>query len=240
MANNGISAALADLCGLFFPPVCAACGRGVTREMGFMCAECRLDIPLTEYWKMPDNPVMDRFAGRLPVVQASAFIHYVHGSRYRELVHGFKYSGGWKSARDMGLWYGSCLAESGLYGEVDVVVPVPLHRRKLLGRGYNQAQYIAAGIASTLGVELSTGNLVRSRHGRSQTAVEGHERWENVDGAFKVVKPQAFADRHILLVDDVLTTGATLTACGQAILDSVPDARISIAALAAARHPGGV
>ncbi|MCC8036422.1 MAG: ComF family protein [Rikenellaceae bacterium] len=224
-----------DFTRLFFPPACAGCGKAVTEGAGFMCPACRLDIPLTYTWEMGENPVKEKFAGRLIVENACAFFYYVHGSRYRDLIHDFKYAGSWKTARQMGLWFGSCLAESGLYGTVDLVMPVPLHRRKLLKRGYNQAEYIAEGIAAALSTDISAGNLVRRRHGKSQTKVEGGERWDNIRGAFHVRRPGELEGRHILLVDDVLTTGATLTACGETILRSTDNTTLSIAALATAK-----
>ncbi|MCD8071750.1 MAG: ComF family protein [Alistipes sp.] len=233
--RNPATKLFGDLARLFFPPLCAGCGKGLSQGAGFMCPACRLDIPLTYFWEMGENPVKEKFAGHLIVENACAFFHYVHGSRYRELIHSFKYGGNWKAARDAGLWFGSSLGESGLYSDIDLVVPVPLHRRKLLKRGYNQAQYIAEGIASALGKECCTRNLVRRRHGKSQTRVEGSERWDNVREAFRVRRPERLKGSHILLVDDVLTTGATLAACGEAILTSVPGVRLSIAALATAK-----
>ncbi|MCD8102251.1 MAG: ComF family protein [Alistipes sp.] len=223
-----------DVYRLFFPPVCPVCDRSMPEGSGFMCALCRFEIPLTGYWNEPGNPVTEHLAAHIPVRQASAFFHYVPGSPYRELVHRFKYQGGWRYAREMGEWYGSCLAGSGLYGDIDFIVPVPLHRRKLLKRGYNQSEYIAEGISRALGVPVRTGNLLRLRHSRSQTKVEGHRRWDNVSGAFGVRQPEQFKGKHILLVDDVLTTGSTLVAAGGELVRTVEDVSISIAALAVA------
>jgi len=129
----------------------------------------------------------------------------------------------------MGAWYGGELAAGGLYAGVDVVVPVPLHLRKRLHRGYNQAEYIARGIAESLGVPVDVHSVRRHRHNPSQALKEHRQRWENVRGIFSVRRPGRLCGKHILLVDDVLTTGATVTSCAEAILAAVPDVRISIA-----------
>ena len=128
------------------------------------------------------------------------------------------------------------LAAGGLYAGVDVVVPVPLHLRKRLHRGYNQAEYIARGIAESLGVPVDVHSVRRHRHNPSQALKEHRQRWENVRGIFSVRRPGRLCGKHILLVDDVLTTGATVTSCAEAILAAVPDVRISIAVLAVSRH----
>lgn len=223
-----------DVYRLFFPPVCPVCDSPLPEGAGFMCALCRFEIPLTGYWEETDNPVKEQLSAHLPVRHASAFFHYVPGSPFRGLVHRFKYQGGWRYVRDMGEWFGSCLAGSGLYGDVDFIVPIPLHPRKFFRRGYNQSEYIAQGISRALGAPVCTGNLVRTRHSKSQTKVEGRRRWDNVHGAFGVRHPELLAGRHILLVDDVLTTGSTLVAAGGELLRTVEDVSISIAALAVA------
>jgi ComF family protein len=148
------------------------------------------------------------------------------------MVHRFKYGGEWNIAESMGRWYGAELRESGLYDDVDVVIPVPLHPLKTLRRGYNQSRYIGAGIARELGVELCTDAVVRRRNNPSQARLKRGERWESVDNLFRVTKPERLRGKHILIVDDVLTTGATLYNCMLAIHTALPDARISFATLA--------
>ena len=132
---------------------------------------------------------------------------------------------------------GDALHESGLYDSVDAVVPVPLHSMRRLRRGYNQAEYPAEGIACGLGKPLCTGNVVRSRHNRSQASTRVRdERWDNVKNIFSVRHPEALDGRHILLVDDVLTTGATLISCAETILHACPSCRISVSTLAVSAH----
>ncbi len=235
-----LSDIVADLAALLFPPHCAVCGDTLTEGERCVCTLCRTMAPLTGYWREADNPVWQRCSAQLPVVRASGFLFFVHGSGWREMIHSFKYRGMWRRARYMGAWYGSALRDSGLYGDIDVVVPLPLHPRKRMSRGYNQSEYIADGIAEALGVKVLRGNVRRTRNTESQARMPRRERAANVAEAFSVRNPEALSGRHILLVDDVMTTGSTLLSCAAEILRAVPDCRISIAALAVLRHELGV
>ena len=143
------------------------------------------------------------------------------------------------SARAMGEWYGRCLKESGLYDDVEVVVPLPLHPVKRCRRGYNQSEYIAEGIAAQLGVEVDRRSVRRKRNTESQALKARRDRARNVEDAFAVGRPGRLAGRHVLLVDDVFTTGSTMLSCAGEILRSAPGCRISIAALAVSRHALG-
>ena len=149
-----LSSLLRDVAALFFPPRCPVCGRMLAQGEHTVCTLCRATAPLTGFWRQADNPVLGRCRDMLPVERASGLLYYVHGSGWRELIRGFKYRGAWRTARAMGEWYGRCLKESGLYDDVEVVVPLPLHPVKRCRRGYNQSEYIAEGIAAQLGVEV--------------------------------------------------------------------------------------
>jgi ComF family protein len=221
---------LRDIASLFFPPVCAACGSPLADPRALLCNRCQWDIPLTRYWERDDNPLAERLREHIPVVRAAAFYFFAHQSPFRDLVHDFKYRGRWRPALRMGEWFGDELAP--FYGDVDVIVPVPLHLRRRLKRGYNQSEYIARGIGMALGKPVDTRSVVRTRHTRSQAAQRGGDRWDNVEGIFGVRRPSTLAGRHVLLVDDVLTTGATILSLAEAVLRAVPDCRVSIAALA--------
>ncbi len=229
-----------DLAALLFPPHCAVCGEPLTRGEEAVCTLCRTMAPLTDYSRRIDNPVWQRCRAQIPVERASGFLFFIEHSGWRDLIHSFKYRGRWRLACTMGHWFGSALRRSGLYDTVDMVIPLPLHPLKRIRRGYNQSEYIADGIAAELSLRVERHNVVRSRNTPSQTRLPRRERAQNVAGAFAVKHPERLAGRHILLVDDVMTTGATLISCAQAILASVPDCRISIAALAVLRHEMGI
>jgi ComF family protein len=208
---------------------------------GFLCITCQWEMPLTGFEDMADNPVARRFWGLVPVRNATAFLWFSDGSGFRRVVHSFKYGGRWALARDMGRWFGGVLVDRDAYGGVDVIVPVPLHPLKFMRRGYNQSAYIAHGMSRSIGVPVDTRAVVRRINNPSQTLTATHdERWANVEGIFAVRHPERLAGKHILLVDDVLTTGATIGSCAEAIVTAVPDCRLSIATLYASKKGLGI
>ena len=184
-----LSSLLRDVAALFFPPRCPVCGRMLAQGEHTVCTLCRATAPLTGFWRQADNPVLGRCRDMLPVERASGLLYYVHGSGWRELIRGFKYRGAWRTARAMGEWYGRCLKESGLYDDVEVVVPLPLHPVKRCRRGYNQSEYIAEGIAAQLGVEVDRRSVRRKRNTESQALKARRDRARNVEDAFAVGRP---------------------------------------------------
>ena len=225
-----------DIRSLLFPQECIICGEHVDDGMHGICMQCRLDIPLTYYWLREENPVKEKFDGIAPIIHASSFMFYAKDDLWRGLVHNFKYGGMWKSAYSMGRWYGAELKASGLYDDIDVIIPIPLHPIKLLKRGYNQSTYLAEGMARSMSISVDTRSTRRVRNNPSQARRGTRDRWENVDNLFSVRRPERLRGKHILIVDDVLTSGATLTALLSAITSTVPDCRISIATLAVTKH----
>ena len=225
---------LRDIAALFFPPVCAACGAPLPGGEALLCSRCQWEIPLTHYWEHDDNALAERLRSHIPVVHAVAFYFFAHQSPFRDLIHDFKYRGRWRHALRMGAWFGAEIAP--LFADVDVVIPVPLHLRRRLRRGYNQSEYLARGIGAALQKPVDTRSVVRTKHTRSQATQKSGDRWDNVEGIFGVRKPAELVGRHVLLVDDVLTTGATLLSLAEAILHAAPECRISIAALATTRE----
>ena len=217
---------------LLFAEECMICGEHVTEEVHGICTMCRFNVPLTYFWREHDNPVYDKLSAFAPIEQASAFIYYADKSQWRAMIHSFKYRGAWRMAYNMGRWYGAELAASGLYDDIDIIIPVPLHPIKTIKRGYNQSSYIADGIAKSLGKSVKRHATRRVRNNPSQTHHKAHDRWENVEALFSVPHPEHLRGKHILIVDDVLTTGATLTSLIKAILEAMPDCRISVASLA--------
>ena len=221
---------------LLFGQRCMVCDEPIDHTMHGICIKCRYSIPLTLYSKSDDNPVKALFDGLAPIEHGSAHFFYSGSDLWRNLVHRFKYGGMWHIAYSMGRWYGAELKESGLYDDVDVIVPIPLHPLKILKRGYNQSTYIAEGIARELDKEVDNRSVKRIRNNPSQARKLAVERWANVEELFSVRHPERLKGRHILLVDDVLTTGATISSCIEAILAVVPDCRISVAVLAVSKR----
>lgn len=229
-----------DLLGLFLPPLCPACGRKISDGSGGICASCQIDMPLTGYSTLFDNPVAQKFWGLVPVVCATSYLFFIHDGGTRRMVHAFKYRGNRRLARTLGERFGAELAASPLFGDTDVIVPVPLHWRKRLKRGYNQSEYLARGMGAMMNLPVDCRSVVRRIHNDSQALTPRHERWDNVSGIFAVSHPETLRGRHILLVDDVLTTGATIASCAEAILAAVPDCRLSIATLAVSTRELGI
>lgn len=206
----------------------------------FVCTACRYRIPMTGFCREADNPMWRRFWGLVPIERAAALFWFIEGSEWRRLIHGFKYGGKWLLAIRAGRWLGAELAAGGLFGDADVVVPIPLHWRKRLSRGYNQSEYIAEGVARSLGITCDFRSVRRKVNNPSQTRQRHGDRWENVADIFAVRRPERLRGKHVLLVDDVFTTGATVISCAEAIVAACGgDVRISVATLAVSRREFG-
>jgi ComF family protein len=177
-----------------------------------ICPHCRLNIPTTNYWLKEHNPAKERFDGLLPIYRGSSFFFFKGNSLWRTIIHRFKYGGMWQIAYNLGRWYGAELKESSLYDDVDIIIPLPLHPIKSIKRGYNQSRYIADGIAKELGADVESHAVRRIRNNPSQARRKRRDRWEGVDDLFRVVKPEKLRGKHILIVDDVISTGESLTA----------------------------
>lgn len=231
---------LSDIGSLLLPAHCPVCGEMLIEEERFVCTACRYRAPMTYFWRDADNPMARRFWGLLPIERASAFIWFIDESRWRDLIHTFKYRGGWLAAQRMGEWYGVEMMRDGALEDIDLIIPVPLHWRKRLARRYNQSEYIASGIARASGIKVETRAVRRTRNNPSQAQRSLNERWDNVEDIFTVIHPERLRSRHILLVDDVFTTGATIASCAERIIEACEgDVRISIAVLAVSRRAMG-
>lgn len=224
-----------DFKDFFFPRICMGCGRKLLVHESVVCLSCLSDLPFTGLGNTPGNDMERHFWGRFPVERASSLLYYAKGGVVAAILHGMKYYGRRKVCRQMGNWLAAELSVTGFFDGIDCLVPVPLHPRRLRHRGYNQSGLLAAGISDRTGIPVCPDVLVRTHNNRTQTHKSGYERWQNTDGLFAAT-PQAvsLAYKHILLVDDVLTTGATLTACADA-LSSVPGIRISVVTIAWAK-----
>lgn len=217
---------------LIYPNTCAVCHEGLVPGEEVLCTSCLYDLPRTRTWLTADNMVARQFWGRVPMELACSLFHFAKGSRYQHLLHLLKYSG----RRDIGVYLGRQLghelAQVADYNNISAIVPVPLHPKKQQMRGYNQSQAIAEGIAHCTGWRIEPNVLIRNRFTQTQTRKNRDERMINVANAFAIQRGEQLRGHHVLLVDDVITTGATLEHCAQTLLDGCPDIRISIASLA--------
>lgn len=218
---------------LLFPRLCVTCGDKLIEQENWICLHCLHHIPRTNYHLESGNPVAQLFYGRVQIEHATAFFRFSKGSDYQKLLHSLKYKGMKEIGAEIGKHFAIDLMQSPGFSVVDVICPVPLHPDKEKKRGYNQSWWIASGIARQMNREFSDDNLKRVTATETQTRKNRFERWQNVEGIFDLSNPEAFSGKHILLIDDVVTTGSTLEACAQAII-SQSGAKVSIATLATA------
>ncbi len=191
-------------------------------------------MPQTNFHLYKENPIMKIFWGRVPLYSATSFLFFNKGGRVQHLIHRLKYKGKYKVGIYLGKQLGFQLMDSPLFKSVDYIVPVPLHPKKERIRGYNQSEMIALGLETSMKGTAQINNLIRVIHSSSQTKKSRYGRWENVKGIFKIKNPQLFEEKHVLLVDDVITTGATLESCAETLLH-IPGIKISVASLAYAQ-----
>lgn len=219
-----------DFSHLIFPFNCLGCGNALDEGELPICDHCREHLPLTHYWRFEENSVEKLFWGKLKIDHACAFTFFTQGGIVQKLIHQLKYKGKTESGELMGQFFGDVLKETD-YANIDMIIPVPLHKDKFKKRGYNQCEFIASGISEKLNKPVITESIARVRANETQTKKGLYERWINVKELFRVEQPELIEGKHVLLVDDVITTGATLEACAGAVLQ-VPGTRVSLAALA--------
>ena len=223
---------------LLIPRECAVCGRRLLEGERHLCIFCEADLPLTYFWNWHTNPMSDRLNAliqrdmvkeledgvplpeRMGRARAAALFYYMSEAGYKRIPQKVKYWGDRPAGRFYGRMLGRFIALSGHFGDIDTVVPVPLHWTRKWKRGYNQAEVIAAGIAAEIGAELRTDILLRARRTGTQTKLHDSEKVRNVSGAFRIrerylheERPKYGRERHFLIVDDVFTTGATIASC---------------------------
>lgn len=223
----------ADFVSLIFPELCQACAKSLYRNENLICADCLYHLPFTDFHLQLDNAVAQQFWGRVNVEAASALLYFSKGSRVQNLMHQLKY----KNKPEIGVYLGKLagkrLLENPVFSSADVLIPVPLHKQKQLKRGYNQSLSFAEGLAEKLCVPVLVDNLIRTTSTESQTKKSRFMRYENMKEVFSVKNPTPLTGKHILLVDDIITTGATLEACCNVLL-KIPGVKISIASIAVA------
>lgn len=235
MALSVIRKAADDFLSLFFPRLCAACNGNLVRGEEAVCTDCLDKMPRTHDELDPaENPVARVFWGRIPVQSAAACFIFSKGSHVQELIHNLKYNGRTDAGIATGKIFGAGLKDLTPFNTAEAVVPVPLHRKKLLKRGYNQAAAFGEGLAISLGIPLIEDGMMRLDATESQTKKSRTERWDNVSDVFAVNKPELLKGKHIILVDDVITTGATIEACAIPLL-AIEGTSVTVIAMASAR-----
>lgn len=223
---------LENLISLFFPQFCLACQQSLHQAEDMLCTSCRMHLPILDE-ASASSRLLENFGTRLPIAQAHAFLQYRKQGITQKILHNLKYNGKAELGRMLGRWYAKQLQETQPEIPFELILPVPLHAARKAHRGYNQSACIAEGMAEILAIEWSDDYLKRGKATKTQTRKSRDERWENVERIFEVIAPEKIANKHVLLVDDVVTTGATLENCALSLLDEGCSS-LSIAALAVA------
>ena len=215
---------------LFYPRLCLCCDKRLTEDEQYLCLHCFCELPRIHYHRRTNNPVFKLFAGFFKINEIASFLLFEKDGTVQRLVHSFKYWGNKQLAQYLGRIASLEMKADGLFGDIDMLIPVPLHPKKERKRGYNQSEWIAKGIESVYSYPVRCDILCRNIDTTTQTRKTVYERNLNVEEIFAVNNEGLLAGKHILLIDDVITTGATLRACLKT-LSSIPDLRISIFSL---------
>lgn len=207
---------------LFFPRLCICCDTRLVKGEEYMCLGCLYKLPKTDHLekieKNKDSELEELFAGRFPFCHIAAFGYFVKGGYIQKIIHEIKYKNNPEFGFFIGVLCGKEMRKFNRFTDIDLIVPVPLHKSRLKKRGYNQSLLIAKGISSILGKQISEGNLIRKIDNPTQTKNLRFERWKNTEGIFDILDSSIFENKHILLIDDVITTGSTIETCAKLIL----------------------
>lgn len=224
---------LKHLINLFFPKVCAGCRSLLMTNETVLCTNCRHELPLTQYHLDPKNEAVKKFYGKIEIEHASALLYFNKKGIVQELIHNLKYKGQEEIGVVLGNWYAEDLKELDLKTPFDIVIPVPLHKKKFKERGYNQVTTFGKTLSQGLNISYDDSILYRKKYSKTQSKKNLLGRSENIENNFDVTNSEENQNKHFLIVDDVLTTGATLEACSRALL-KIPGAKISIVCMAMA------
>ena len=224
---------LTDFIALLYPELCIGCGNAMKQREHLICSSCSIDLPHTHFEHLKDNPVEKLFWYKTKIEAATSGYFFSKKSRIQKMIHSFKYKGNQESAIFLGEKLGEMLKSSARFTSIDAIIPVPLHPSKLKKRGYNQAERISIGISNVLKIPVITNSLIRNHYNDTQTNKGLFNRWENVNSVFSIKEPKNIANKHLLIIDDVITSGATIEACAQKVL-SVKNTKVSLASLALA------
>ena len=220
-----------DTLHLFYPYTCTGCGTDLLQEGNLLCLKCLSQLPVTNFAQFKDNPIEKMFWGRLPLEAAHSEFYFSKESLIQRLIHQLKYKGNTDIGFYLGELMGNSLLTGGRFNNIDALIPLPLYPDKERKRGYNQAAIICDGISASMNVPVIRSNVLRQRHTDTQTKKHRTERWQNVVGSFMINDKSKLKGKNLLLVDDVITTGATLEACGS-VITAIEAVKLSIATLA--------
>jgi ComF family protein len=222
-----------DFFSILFPKICAVCGNILWKQEETICLSCEFHLPKTNFHLSLENPVSCLFWGKVDLVSAASYLYFNKGNNVQLLIHQLKYKGRKDIGCYLGRQYGQQLIVAHLFQTVQLIVPVPLHSKKQKQRGYNQSEQFAIGLGQSMKVPVSKDILTRKRETETQTKKSRFRRWQNVLEVFEIRDPEPLKNKHVLLVDDVITTGATLESCIRT-LSVISGIRISVATIAVA------
>lgn len=228
-----ISHILENLLSFFYPKLCISCGNALRQHETFFCLGCLQNLPETDFHKIDYNPLIYNFMGRVKVENVFSFLFYRKGNCVQDILHEIKYKGGKDLAEYLGYLYGIDLIQHNQLKDIDIIIPIPLHKKKEKKRGYNQSEWIAKGLSRAFNKPYSSDLLIRKEFTETQTKKGRFKRWENVKNVFEITNPEAIKNKHIVLCDDVLTTGATLEAAITHFV-TIEEVKVSVVTLAAA------
>lgn len=220
-----------DFVSLIYPRICSGCGSDVLTDQHLLCWSCLHALPFTNFEHQRNNPVENIFTGRIPIEKASSLLYFGKNSIVQRLIHQLKYKGNKSLGTLLGNMIGEAIRNAGWQEQIDFIVPMPLNKRKEMRRGFNQAGILAAGVSEIISKPVATNAVIRNIFTETQTVKSRTERWKNMEQAFMLTDKNALENKHILLIDDIVTTGATLEACGQILLQA-QNTTLSIATLA--------
>ncbi len=232
--NGLINLAVGAVADMMFPRVCAMCGCSLVDGEEILCLHCRSILPVTDMHLMSPNPLEEKLIGSVPLERAVAYCHYDRGAPFARLVQHAKYHGRPGILRWLARRYAGMLCDEGFFDDIDAIIPVPMHVFKRMRRGFNQAEWVARGVSDVTGLPVMH-NLVAVRGHDTQTHRGAFSRWENAQSLYKTVRPAETDGLHVLIVDDVVTTGATVLACAASLRQASPTARLSALMIASAR-----
>ncbi|AXT57062.1 ComF family protein [Aquimarina sp. AD1] len=222
---------LSDLAYLFYPIYCAACDNPLYKNERILCTSCRHKLPLGNFHKVNAKKIEKVFYGRAKIENATSLLVFEKDSLVQNLIHNLKYRGREEIGKELGVWLGQELSQSSVYQNIDTIIPVPLHPKRLRERGFNQVEKFGQEIAEKLNAEYVDFVLKKNSYNKKQSKNSRLTRWINTSETFGIQNESLLTNKHILIVDDIVTTGATLEACIQ-VLKSIPGIKISIATMA--------